>query len=102
MKTLLLAALAATTPLVPVTAETVQATRTVAVHDLDLSRPGHRTRLDRRLTLAARDVCGEASALDLVGKRRVQRCRIDVLERARPARDRALARAGGATEWAGR
>ena len=35
------------------------ATRTVAVGDLDLSRPADVAKLDRRLTAAARKVCAE-------------------------------------------
>lgn len=102
MKIMLLAAIAATTPLAPATAETVRTSRTVAVHDLTLSLPGHRARLDRRLALAARAVCGEASTLDVTGQRQVRHCRKSVLRQAAPARDRLVAQAVAATTLAGR
>ena len=91
-----LAALAAATlPLVPATAQTAPATQTVAVRDLDLSRHRDRTTLDRRLAHAAREVCGEASSFDLVGRRNQRDCRETVVRDALPQRNRLVALASG-------
>lgn len=94
MKTMILAALvAATTPFVPVAAETVRATTVVATRDLDLSTAHDRHRLDRRLAIAARNVCGEASRFDIVGTRKAAQCRGAVLEEAAGRRDALVASA---------
>jgi len=69
---------------VPALAE--EAPRNVAVvqtADLDLSSKAGARILDRRLVIAAREVCGTASDADLVGKNRVAACREDVLSEAR-------------------
>lgn len=96
MKTMILAALvAATTPLVSPAAETLRASTVVATSDLDLSRAADRNRLDRRIVLAARAVCGDASSFDLAGRRKIGRCRETVRIQALPARDALLVRAGG-------
>lgn len=96
MKTMILAALvAATAPLAPATAQIVNASATVATHDLDLSRTHDRQRLDRRIVVAARNVCGEASSFDVRGRRNVAACVDAVRARAVPARDALLVRAGG-------
>ena len=61
MKTILVAAaLAAVWSGAPATAQTQ--TRTVAVHDLDLSRPADVAKFDRRLAAAARRVCVDTSS----------------------------------------
>jgi UrcA family protein len=95
MKMLILAALvAATTPLVPATAETVPVSATVATHDLDLTDARDRRRLDLRLARAAQSVCGEPSDFDVVGHRKAAECRRDVIGRFIPVRDAMIARAG--------
>ena len=69
---------------VPALAE--EAPRNVAVvqtADLDLSSKAGARILDRRLVIAAREVCGTASDADLVGKNRVAACRDEVLSEAR-------------------
>lgn len=63
-----------------------EAPRNVAVvqtADLDLSSTAGSRTLDRRLVIAAREVCGIASDADLVGKNRVAACRDEVLSEAR-------------------
>jgi UrcA family protein len=95
MKMLILAALvAATTPLVPATAEPIAATATVKTHDLDPTDARDRRRFDLRLARAAHAVCGEASDVDLVGGRKAADCRREVIGRFAPVRDAMLARAG--------
>lgn len=65
----------------------------VRIADLDLgSRDGQRT-LDRRLANAAREVCGTASDVDVVGKNDVRKCRDETLAQARGKRDAMLAAA---------
>ncbi len=96
MKTMIRAALvAATTPFVPAAAEMVRATAVVATRDLDLSTAHDRHRLDRRLAIAAREVCGEASRFDIVGARKAAQCRGAVLEAAASRRDALVATAAG-------
>lgn len=63
MKTILVAAaLAAVWSGAPATAQTTPAARTVAIHDLDLSRSADIAKLDRRLAAAARRVCVDTSS----------------------------------------
>lgn len=69
------------------------ATSYVRTADLDLQSDAGRRQLDRRLVIAARDVCGTASNVDLEGKNEVRQCVEDVLARARSERDELLAAA---------
>ena len=62
--------------------------------DLDLSTSAGKRVLDRRLTVAAREVCGSASDVDLEGKNDVRACRDEVIARAQSQRDSLLAAAG--------
>ncbi|HKX90798.1 MAG TPA: UrcA family protein [Sphingomicrobium sp.] len=62
--------------------------------DLDLTTDAGRRALDVRLSRAAREVCGEASDVDLAGKNKVRACRDTVLADAR-ARTAQLASRGG-------
>jgi UrcA family protein len=55
----------------------------VQTGDLDLSTSAGRSALDHRLVIAAREVCGTASDVDLAGKNQVRGCRSDVLAQAR-------------------
>lgn len=85
---------------VPALAETAPAETVAIVHtaDLDLASAEGRQTLDRRLKIAARDVCGVASDADLEGKKEVRRCRDQVLARANAQREQILATsADGAT-----
>jgi UrcA family protein len=65
----------------------------VRTADLNLASAKDRQTLDRRLSAAAREVCGTASDADLDGKNAVRRCRDDVLARAHVQRDSVLASA---------
>ena len=72
----------------PALAQTTSAQGEVAISyvqtaDLDLRSDAGRRQLDRRLALAARDVCGTASDADLEGKNAVRNCVDDVLAKAR-------------------
>lgn len=55
----------------------------VRTADLDLSTQEGRRLLDRRLVIAAGEVCGTASDVDLKGKNEVRKCRDEVLTAAR-------------------
>ena len=70
---------------VPALAETSANIAVSVVHtaDLDLSSEAGKRQLDRRLSLAAREVCGTASDADLEGKNAVRECRDLVLAGAR-------------------
>lgn len=68
----------------PAFAEPAQvAVSVVHTADLDLSTDAGLRRLDQRLVIAARDVCGTASDVDLAGKNDARACRHDVLAKAR-------------------
>ena len=68
--------------------------RFVHTADLDLSSAAGKRVLEHRLTIAAREVCGVASDVDLEGKNEVRKCRTDVLARAHAQQDALLAAAG--------
>lgn len=81
----------------PALAEPAQSGTNVSfVHtaDLDLSSPSGQRVLDVRLAHGAREVCGTASDVDLVGKNDDRKCRTDVLAKANGQRDRLIAAAG--------
>ena len=66
--------------------------------DIDVSTVNGQRQLDRRLSIAAREVCGIASDADLVGKNDVRACRAETLDKARLQKESILAAAGrGAT-----
>ena len=67
--------------------------RVVRTADLDLRSERARNVLDRRLSNAAREVCGTAPDFDVEGKNTVRQCRDDVLARARAQTDVLLASA---------
>jgi UrcA family protein len=76
----------ATIKAVPALAETNSpevAVSVVHTADLDLTNDAGKRQLDRRLSIAARDVCGTASDFDLEGKNEVRECRDLVLANAR-------------------
>ena len=66
---------------------------TIDYSDLDLSRPGDVSRLDRRIEIAAQDACGPTSSADPQGRIDVRRCRAQVKEAASLQRGRAIAAA---------
>lgn len=77
----------------PALAEPSQAVSVVRTADLDLSTSAGRAALDHRLVIAAAEVCGAASDVDLAGQNAVRQCRTDVLAKAR-ARGEQLASRG--------
>ena len=90
-KTLILAALAATSLVQPVFAEPV--TRTVVVEhgDLDLGTPAGAKSLQHRVWRAVVAVCGTASDFDVAGKNDIQHCRRDTLQVASAKADQVIA-----------
>ena len=83
-----LAALAATAISVSASASVPRAegSRIVRYADLDLSAAAGRTRLERRLEAAARDLCGNAASGDLATASAVRACRTATLAQVvRPA-----------------
>lgn len=71
------------------------ATSTVQTADLDLSSQAGQRALDRRLSQAAKEVCGTASDVDIAGKNEVRRCRVETLASLSAERDQHIARASG-------
>lgn len=69
--------------------------RLVQTADLDLGSGSGQRKLDRRLAIAAREVCGTASDLDIEGRNAVRKCRDETLARARARRDSVVAGRGG-------
>lgn len=55
---------------------------TVEVRDLNLSTDKGRADLQRRLSNAAAEVCGDVSAIDRAGRAAVAECKSSVVERA--------------------
>lgn len=78
----------------PVGEANVSIVRTV---DLDLTTEAGRSALDHRLVVAAYDVCGTASDVDLVGKNKARACRADVLAKARAEGQQLASRNGNGT-----
>ena len=97
MKTMIpFAALAALLPLVPAAAAVPVRTQTVSYADLDLASAKGRSTLDRRLRIAAEDVCGTVSDFDLAGQSDMRRCRTDTILAGRSEARRQLAAANPA------
>ena len=65
----------------------------VKTADLDLTSAAGLRTLDQRLNLAAIEVCGEASDMDVPGKNDVRRCRAEVKAQFALERDRRIAAA---------
>ena len=59
----------------------------VKTADLDLSSKGGQRTLDRRVAQAAREVCGTASDVDLVGQNKARECREAAVAKATGERD---------------
>ena len=55
----------------------------VQTADLDLKSEAGQRKLELRLARAAREVCGTASDVDVVGKNEVRKCRVETLAKAR-------------------
>ena len=72
------ATLASAITATPVFAKPVApAVRTVSYADLDLSTAAGRNRLEHRIQAAVRDVCGEASGVDLARRQSVRDCIVE-------------------------
>ena len=85
----------------PALAEAPEAQANVSVvqtADLDLGSPDGPRALDQRVARAAREVCGAASDVDLVGQTTVRPCRPETIAKAAGERGALLAAAsrGGA------
>jgi UrcA family protein len=93
----LIASAATITPIVAAAAEPVAATSIVRTADLDLTSPVGQQELDRRIALAAREVCGTASDVDLEGKNAVRHCREQTIAEAAAQREQLLASARAGT-----
>ena len=65
----------------------------VRTADLDLRSADGQRKLDHRLVNAAREVCGQASDVDIAGKNEVRRCRNETLASVRSQRDAMFAAA---------
>ncbi len=93
MKTILVAAaLAAVWSGAPASA---QASRSVAVHDLDLSRPADLATLDRRLAAAARRVCAEPGSTVFGSYAAARSCERATRRALAPQREAAIEAATG-------
>lgn len=70
--------------------------------DLDLGNATDVRTLNRRLTIAVVEACGEASNVDLVGRNAVRACRVDARAKVNATRDRLiqLAVRGSTTQFA--
>ena len=66
---------------------------TVQTADLDLSSAAGQQALNHRLSLAAKEVCGAASDVDIAGKNDVRRCRAETLANLAGERDQRIAAA---------
>jgi UrcA family protein len=92
MKTLFLAA--ALVAAAPAAAETETNSIEVTIADLDLAQAKDVARLDRRLGVAIRRVCGTPDDRSLAAMLAVTACRLDAGARVSPQRDLAIAEAG--------
>ena len=78
----------------PVLAESpATVSSTVQIADLDLSSKAGQRALYRRLSLAAREVCGTASPADLAGQNETRRCFKNTLASLADERDQRIAAA---------
>lgn len=80
-----------------VAAEPVTVTSIVRTADLDLASPGGQQELSQRIAVAAREVCGTASDVDLEGKNAVRACREQTIAQAAAQREQLLAAARSGT-----
>ncbi len=89
----LIASAAIIAPTASQAAEPAPVTSVVQTADLDLASANGQRELDRRIVLAARDVCGTASPADLAGKNDVRHCRAETIAAATAQREQLLAAA---------
>ena len=100
---LLAALLASAVALSPaIAAEPAAGIAIVSTADLDLANARDVRTLDRRLTIAIVEACGEASNVDLAGRNAVRACRVDARAKVNAERNRLvqLAARGSATKFA--
>lgn len=90
-KTLILAALAATSLVQPVFAEPVTQSVVVEHKDLDLGTRDGAKALQHRVWRAVVAVCGTASEFDIAGKNDIRQCRRDTLQVASAKADLVIA-----------
>ena len=69
------------------------ATAKVQIADLDLSTASGQRALDRRLSVAAKEVCGTASPADVAGQNEARRCFKNTLSSIASERDKRIAAA---------
>ena len=93
----LIASATTITPTVAQAFEPVTVSSIVKTADLDLSSANGRQELDRRIVQAVREVCGEASNVDLEGKNAVRECRAETIAAAASQREQLLAAARSGT-----
>ena len=92
-----LAVIASAATITPtVAAESAMVTSSVRTVDLDLSTSAGQRELNARIAMAAREVCGSASDVDLEGKNAIRACREETIAQAAAQREQllALARTG--------
>ena len=89
----IVASAATLTPTAGQALEPVTATSIVRTADLDLSSDSGQRELDRRIVQAAREVCGEASNVDLEGKNAARACREEAVAAVDSQREQLLAAA---------
>lgn len=98
-----LAMLASAVTITPaIAAEPAAGIAIVSTADLDLSNAHDVRTLDRRLTIAIVEACGDASNVDLAGRNEVRACRADARAKVNTQRDRLvqLASRGSANKFA--
>lgn len=85
-----------------VAAEPAAGIAVVNTADLDLGNAADVRTLDRRLTIAIVEACGEESIVDLEGRNAVRACRVDARAKVDAERDRLvqLAARQGTTKFA--
>ncbi len=71
-----------------IAAEPAAGIAVVSTADLDLGNARDVRTLDRRLTIAIVEACGEASNVDLEGRNLVRACRVDARAKVNATRDR--------------
>lgn len=75
------------------TTASAQGSRTIRYADLDLRQAGDRATLNHRIQVAIRRACGGTADIGGIGNRQTRQCRNELLARATPERDRAIAKA---------
>ena len=93
MTKLFIAALLAFTATPALAQPPVTITSFVQTADLDLASKGGQRTLDKRLSQAIIEVCGEASPADLAGQNKVRDCRKEAHNRFDAERDQRVAEA---------